>query len=144
MGARKRRRRRRLLSWDTEESINLTPLLDVIFNLIFFFLLATTIKQSQAFLDVKLPKSSRANIVKKEKKIIVITLDKENRIFFEKDEVSIDDLEKKLIETSPEEVDRIVLRGDAKSYHESVVNILDVCVKAGHRGVSVEVKKEDK
>ena len=135
-------RRRRLLSWEAEESINLTPLLDVIFNLIFFFLLATTLRQSKAFLDLRLPSAQRASLETPPKKTLVISLTRENKIYMGKKEFNLESLENELKNTAPSELDKLIVQGDALAHHETVVKVLDVCVRSGHTDVSIEVKKE--
>ena len=52
----RRRKRRRALEWGVEESINLTPLLDMIFNLIFFFILAQPCARQNRFSTSAFPK----------------------------------------------------------------------------------------
>ena len=133
---------RHLVDWEGESGINLTPLLDMIFNLIFFFILATTIKQTQAFLDIRLPSASEARRAESPKKIIVLVVTKENDIYLDDRPISADALEKELISHQPREVEQIILKGDANARHETIVRVLDACAKAGHIGVSVEVKKD--
>ena len=48
------RKRRRGAEQD-ESEVNLTPMLDVIFNLLFFFILATTLRQDYLEIAVDLP-----------------------------------------------------------------------------------------
>jgi biopolymer transport protein ExbD len=139
----KRSKRRRRLTWSGEESINLTPLLDMIFNLIFFFILATTLRQSKAFLEVRLPQSSQAALQNIQKKTIVITLTREDRIFIGEKELTVESLEEELKNIPPNEIERLILQGDAMAHHEAVVKVLDACARAGHTGVSVEVKHRE-
>lgn len=139
----KRSKRRHRLTWSGEESINLTPLLDMIFNLIFFFILATTLRQSKALLEVRLPQSSQAALQKMQKKTVVITLTRDDRIFIGEKEMTIQSLEEDLKNIPPNEIERLILQGDAQSHHEAVVQVLDICARAGHTGVSVEVKHKE-
>ncbi|MBN1899956.1 biopolymer transporter ExbD [Candidatus Sumerlaeota bacterium] len=140
----KHSKRRRHLTWSGEESINLTPLLDMIFNLIFFFILATTLRQSKALLEVRLPQSSQGALQSIEKNIIVITLTSEDRIFLGEKEATIESLEQELKTIPPNEIESLILQGDARAHHEAVVRVLDACARAGHTGVSVEVKSPQK
>lgn len=140
MKMKKRSKRRQRLTWSGEESINLTPLLDMIFNLIFFFILATTLRQSKALLDVRLPQASQAVLQNIQRNTIVITLTREDRIFLGEKEMTLKSLEKELKDIPPNEIERLILQGDAQAHHEAVVKVLDTCVRAGHTGVSVEVK----
>ena len=139
----KRSKRRRFLTWSGEESINLTPLLDMIFNLIFFFILATTLRQSKAFLDIRLPRASQAALQNIQRKTIIITLTRENRIFLDEMEMTLETLEQVLKDAPPHEIERLILQGDAQAHHEAVVKVLDTCARAGHTGVSVEVKRKE-
>ena len=143
MSGKRSKRRRHLLTWAGEESINLTPLLDVIFNLIFFFLLATTLRQTQAFIEVDLPSAKQAAVAEAPKKKIEITLTVDNRLYLNDREVDFDELENRLREIDPEKVERVILKGDAGARHENVVRVLDICSAAGHLGVSVEVRKQN-
>jgi len=136
----RRIRRRNRLTWAGEDSINLTPLLDVIFNLIFFFLLATTLKQAKAFLDVRLPYAQQAAHITAPKRTIIITVNRDDKIYLGAREVSFEELERELKKTSPTEVEGVILRGDAYAHNKAIVKVLDTCVRAGHFSVALEVK----
>jgi len=141
--SRKNRVMKRLLRGvEVGEGINLTPLMDMIFNLIFFFILATEVRQSHAFLEVRLPHVTQTARMESAGKTLVITVTKDNRVFLEKREISPESLEAELKKIPPAQVSRIAIKGDAQAYHETIVKVLDACVKAGHTGVSVEVKSE--
>ncbi len=133
-------RRKRYLTWVSEDSINLTPLLDVIFNIIFFFILATTIREAKSFLEVQLPSSSEAAAREAETATLIITVTDTNRIYLNEREVTPKDLEVMLREQDVANVREIIIRGDAKAYNQTIVDVLDACARAGHYAVSIEVK----
>ncbi|HPB31676.1 MAG TPA: biopolymer transporter ExbD [Candidatus Sumerlaeota bacterium] len=137
-----RRERRHLLTWAGEESINLTPLLDVIFNLIFFFLLATTLRQARAFVDIRLPHSSRAVEDQPEQNILVISITRDDVLYLDQKSLTEDELLESLRAAAPEKTEKVVVRGDAEARHQMVVKVLDLCAQAGHRNVSLEVLTE--
>jgi len=137
----RRRKRHNLLGWGEEESINLTPLLDMIFNLIFFFILATTLRQSKALLEVRLPSVAKAIQETMPKKSLVITVTKEDKIFLGEREMTLESLDADLKNIPPQELGKLIIQGDAQAHHEAIVKVLDACARAGHRGVSVEVKR---
>lgn len=133
-------RRKRSLTWVSEDSLNLTPLLDVIFNLVFFFILATTIREAKSFLEVQLPSSSQAAVREAEKATLIITVTDTNKIYLGEQEVTPKDLEGLLKERPAANVKEIIVRGDAKAYNQTIVDVLDACARAGHYAVSIEVK----
>ena len=58
--------------------IDLTPLIDVVFQLLIFFILTTTFENNPAF-RVKLPKANNAD-VKQEPKAVVVTVTSDGKI----------------------------------------------------------------
>ena len=133
-------RRKRYLTWVSEDSLNLTPLLDVIFNLVFFFILATTIREAKSFLEVQLPSSSEAAAREAETATLIITVTETNKIYLGEREATPEDLEALLREPGVAKVKEIIVRGDAKAYNQTIVNVLDACARAGHYAVSIEVR----
>ena len=133
-------RHKRYLTWVSEDSINLTPLLDVIFNIIFFFILATTIREAKSFLEVQLPSSSEAAAREAETATLIITVTDTNKIYLNEREVTPKDLEALLKEEHVGKVREIIIRGDAKAYNQTIVDVLDACARAGRYAVSIEVK----
>jgi len=136
----KHRRRRSRLAWAGEDSINLTPLLDVIFNLIFFFLLATTLRQTKAFLEVKLPYAHQVSQLSPQKKTIIITISRDDKVYLGEKEVSFDKLVQELKRVSADEIGGVIVRADAYAHNKAIVKVLDACARAGHRGIALEVK----
>jgi biopolymer transport protein ExbD len=136
-------RRKRNLVWVSDDSMNLTPLLDVIFNLIFFFILATTIREAKSFLEVQLPSSSEAAQREAETATLIITVTDENKIYLGEQQITAKNLEAELKEKHATDVKEIIIRGDAKAYNQTIVDVLDACARAGHYAVSIEVKSRE-
>ncbi|MBI5154020.1 biopolymer transporter ExbD [Candidatus Poribacteria bacterium] len=123
--------------------LNLTPLLDVIFNLLFFFMLSTTIRQKERFLDMTLPASSTAESRAVDKRIPEIVVDREGRIFFEDDYITLPGLEAKLTAAVRREgFEEVVLSIDGELAWQRIIDVTDVCRKAGVRTVTPRTKSE--
>ncbi|MCL5271318.1 MAG: biopolymer transporter ExbD, partial [bacterium] len=65
-----------------EPGINLTPMLDMIFNLLFFFVLATQIRTNARQMEVQLPEAGSAVAADEKKAPPVVTLDAKGNIYF--------------------------------------------------------------
>ena len=124
--------------------VNLTPMIDIIFNLLIFFLITAVI--SQKGLNLKLPESSTAE--KRPKKSLEITVTKDEAILFDGKEVSKSDVEKVLREEknrpASQKADSIVLKSDAKAPFGIFVSIMDVARKLGLKNlvIATEMPKE--
>ncbi|MDD5556569.1 MAG: biopolymer transporter ExbD [bacterium] len=125
-----------------EDSLNLTPLIDVMFNLLIFFLVATSFQRLQRELQVDLPKSKAAGQVAIDIQPIAVTVDREGKVTMAEREVTIEELPGLLREAvAAARKPRVFVRGDAKSYHEHIVAVLGACQEAGITDVSLATEE---
>ncbi len=120
---------------EEETIINLTPLIDVVFLLLIFFMVSTTFsKESQ--LRIKLPESSDEPIEKQEVKFLEIEINSDG-VYAVKgpDEEaakellnsSRETLRRALLRVMQDDVDAVtVIRADRRTPHESVIRAMDV------------------
>jgi biopolymer transport protein ExbD len=127
-------RRRRIAT-----GINLTSLLDAIFNLVFFFLLATTLRQEEGQARVQLPHSDTAEEVSIDRK--AISLDAQGRIFYGETPIQEAELEIELRRLADRGVTEIMIRGDENVGLGRVYGIMDLCRKSGLEAVSLVSQK---
>ncbi|MBI3735262.1 biopolymer transporter ExbD [Candidatus Sumerlaeota bacterium] len=112
------------------KGINLAPMLDTVLNLIFFFLVATSLKSRNLSLNVHLPSSQSATSAA-ERRIPSVTLDAAGKIFYdgrEREEQEFEEDMKKLAAQGTKEID---IRGDRDVNFGNVVHLMDLCKKAG-------------
>ena len=116
-------------------AINIAPLVDVIFLLVIFFAVSTTFLET-AGLKLELPASS--STADQELKELTVLLDAEGAIFFDEEDVTIEELGPKLSAALTER-DRkmVVLRADKSTSHGDVVRLMDVIREAGAEGLVV-------
>ena len=126
----KRRRR-------SDSSADITPLLDVVFILLVFFMLtAVTAPQGIA---VDLPEAKTVQEQKDTPSIISIT--KEDKIYFNKEATDVEGLKKHLAGVGAE--DPIIIQGDQEIEYGLFVEVMDAVRETGSRKIvlSAEVKK---
>ncbi len=115
--------------------VNMAPLIDIVFLLLIFFIVTTSFVKETG-IDVQRP--SAATAVYKEKSNILIGIDKEGRLFFDKKEVDIlgirAHLERSLAE-NPEASAIIV--ADKTSITGIVIEVMDQCRLAGVQNISI-------
>ena len=85
---------------DNELEVNITPLIDVVFLLLIFFMVSTTF-QRESEITIELPESS-GDIAETEKKVIEISIDNQGRYFVNQRRVKDTDIKtlKKAISTA--------------------------------------------
>ncbi len=98
-----------------DEEINLAPLLDCIFILVFFFLVATTIRTDEARIQVNLP-NAHVEAVAPTRDTIEIVNTEDGEIVIDgvtADQTELEPAIRRAIDEHPR--DRVVVRGDARS-----------------------------
>ncbi|MCD6579788.1 biopolymer transporter ExbD [bacterium] len=124
---------------DEELKFDLTPLVDVIFLLLIFFMVTTTFVY-QPTIKINLPSSKQP--VSVNRNYISITVDKNGNIFlFEKKLKSVKELVAFLRREYEDNNDRIVLiRGDKDTRYENVITLLDTVKNTGFKRVLIATK----
>lgn len=116
-------RQRRFLA-----EINVIPLVDVVLVLLVIFMV--TAPMLYRGMDIKLPVSA-SNTIKPEIRA-VLTIEKDQRLYLDKDQVSVAQLERKLHMLKQEHADvSLYLRADRDVPYGVVVQVMDGVKKAG-------------
>jgi len=102
--------------------IEMIPLIDIVFLLLVFFIYAMLSMVVHRGFKVDLPQATTAEIDKED--YASITVDKENRILLNKEEVLIENLSEE-IKTEIKEGVKIFINGDKEADLGVVINILD-------------------
>ena len=123
---------RRMLSGGDEEqeaSVDITPMLDVVFiMLIFFIVTATFVKESG--IDVNRPQAATA--VVKEKANILIAIDAHNKIWINRREVDVRSVRPNIERLHAENPKgTVVIQADKDSRNEVLVQVMDASRLAG-------------
>lgn len=118
-------RRRKLFDEpDIPPTINIVPMIDVIFAILTFFIMSTLFLGRFEGLAVNLPKAKTA---KPQKTIrATVTLDKQGKLFLNKSQIQVDSLSgsvQKLAESGKDLV--VVLNADGSVTHDRVVAVMD-------------------
>ena len=122
-------------------NINLTPLIDIVFLLLIFFMLTANFIEKEG-MKINVPETkSSPSPVKKENLIIYLT--RENKIFYKGKFVSKEQLLKILKHDLLENPDKIViLKSDKNANVGIAVEILDIAKMAGAKKFVIATKKK--
>ena len=118
-------------------SFPLAPMIDILFLLLIFFIATYAYQQVEREMSVALPVSDESTSLEQSTSDIIINITKEGNIIVNRRQVSINQL-KGLLEQASEVlgVDSVLIRADKKTYHEYVVDVLDVCAGLDIKKVS--------
>ncbi len=124
-------RRRRALG----TTVDLTPLIDVTFQLLIFFLLTATFKDFSS-LDVELAEAKNQQ-KSKEQKAVVVSIDESGRIEVDAKVVDPRELEMRLCASYQEGKSTVHIRADKDSKHLKLVDTMDIAKRCGFENLGI-------
>lgn len=131
------RRRSLVRQHGEEQKINLTPMLDVVFiMLIFFIVTATFVKEIG--LDINQPEDDRPKTVNPDKRAIVVQISSRDRIIISDREVDWSAVRANIERMHAEDPEApVVIRPHHESKTETLVHVMDSAHQAGVWNVSL-------
>ena len=126
---------------ETEYSINILPMIDIIFAILSFFIISSLYLTKIDTIKVNLPKSSTA--VREQNKPQIITIDNNENIYFNSREISLTNMSS-IIRTNIENLEEpiVILRADTSVKHGFIVNLLDELRKIENLKIGISTDKK--
>mgnify|MGYP002632796226 FL=1 len=119
------------------DEINVIPFIDIMLVLLVMVLTtATFIKQGVIPVDLPQAQTSQKKELKGE---VTVYVNEKGKMFFEKEEVSLSDLEQKLSQLSKTQT--VILRSDKKSKFQDFVSVMDILKRLGHEQLYIVTKE---
>ena len=123
----------------SKDFLNLTPLIDIVFLLLIFFMLTSNFIEKEG-IKIKLPESSSKTVVKNDTITIYVT--KENKIYFHGKFIDIKTLPIVLKDAiSNSDTKTVILKADKDSKMEIAVKVLDLAKTFGAKKLIIATKK---
>ncbi len=136
-------------SRDEQPTINLTPMIDIVFLLIIFFMVGTKfseLTEAEKHIELNVPEVSEAKALTAAPKKRVINVFRDGRIALDGENVTIEQLKEKL-QSAKSEYSKVgvIVRGDAVSYFQNVADVLATChsVEIADLQVAVRVARKE-
>lgn len=128
-------------------AIDLTPLIDVVFMLLIFFMVSTTFKD-QSMIRIDLPKATQQNQQENQEKAIDLTIDVQGNFYVDGKRVvntQVETLKRALqIAIGDREHPPLTINADGKTPHQAVVTAMDAARQVGLVHLSIATKNTSK
>lgn len=127
-----------LSQWRDEEPIvPMTPMLDVIFLLLIFFIITSVFARMENELSITVPSADSATPPKRSLGELIVNLRFDGTLVVNQKKVSVDQLKMLLARIAKQYPDQsVIIRGDRKATLEYAIGIMDACAKSGVWNVS--------
>ena len=119
----------------------MTPLLDVVFLLLVFFLVSTSFVKPEKSIDIKLPTAQQAAEPPSERHTVVVNVRENGLLVVDQRVLSgSEDLEQTLRHSHKANPDlTVVIYGDRSAAHKHIVKVMNAALKVGIEDMSIAV-----
>lgn len=129
---------------EDKTDVSLTPLIDVVFLLLIFFMVTTTF-DNDASLKIELPKASNT-VQSEQKQSLEVVIDRQGQYYM--DGKRLLDGQTRTLQTAlaklakQYELEKVTIRADANTPHQYVVSVMDAAGKVGLSKVFIATSSE--
>lgn len=125
--------------------VNLTPMIDMVFLLLIFFLVTSRFAEEDRELDVVLPSASEARPLTAKPKEIFVNIDQAGKLFVDGRVITSVELDRFLTRAASDNPlgQSVVIRADKRVVLDNVVVVMNLCNKAGIRDYSITTAGEE-
>lgn len=113
---------------------DLTPLIDAVFILLIFFVVATTFREEEKTLRLDLPTATQSSPPSESSRQVVISVDASGRCFYDDTLVEIEAVGQRLRQ---DRVTEVIIRGDSTMAYQQIVDVIDQCYRANVRAMGL-------
>ncbi len=125
-----------------QKEINITPLVDMVFLLLIFFMLTSSFIVLPG-IKINLPKAVTSEVIKE--KNIVITINSENVIYLNEKPITPTELTGYLANLVKDKKDKpLLIKADKNAQMGTIVRVWDICRKVGISQVNIATLQEMK
>lgn len=121
------------------ESLPMTPLIDVVFLLLIFFLVATTLSEEERQMNIQVPVASEARPLVAKPSELVVNVDASGQYYISGENVKLSELQQAFDRAWANNHDRtsVLIRADRQCPWDHVMAALNACNKAKIRDYRV-------
>ncbi len=125
-----------------ETNVNLVPMIDVVFQLVLFFMVTSTFVLTPG-IKLTLPESSSSEQVSMTR--MVVSIISRNEIYLNQDRYQdmngLDQGLSRIGEEERKEIKTVVIEGDSSVPYDLMIDVLDTLRQNGFRGISLKTRE---
>ena len=113
--------------------LSMTPLIDVVFLLLIFFLVTSRLSQEDRELDIPLPSAANAMPMTVEPQEMIVNISQDGAIVVNSQTYDAEKFERMLVQTIADNPlgQSILIRADRRVPLQTPVDVMDICLQAG-------------
>ena len=127
---------------EEKSELQMAPMIDIIFQLIIFFMVVTQLNKLEVPEDIKLPVAEESADKSGNPNQIIVNVYKDGRIFITPEYYDLDGLFKLLGSEEKKGMLKVYIRGDKMTQFADIMDVMKTCAEAGIWDVSFSTYQE--
>ena len=130
---------------DEQPTLNLTPMIDIVFLIIIFFMVGAKFTELERKIGLEVPQVSDVSALAPAPEKRIVNVYRDGRVALDRQFMTLDELKAQLANARREYDELgVVVRGDAEGQFQNVANVLGACREAGisEMGISVRLARK--
>ena len=132
---------------DEQPTLNLTPMIDIVFLLIIFFMVGTKFTELERKIGLRVPEVADKGALTAAPERKMVNVFRDGTVTLDRVPVTLGELTSRLATARSQYSDLgVLVRGDARGEFQLVASVLNACKQAGIRelGISVRLVRQEK
>jgi biopolymer transport protein ExbD len=126
---------------DETPTLNLTPMIDIVFLLVIFFMVGTKFTELERKIGLKVPEVSDSGALTAAPERRVVNVYRDGAVTLDREPVTLEQLTQQLAAARTQYADLgVLVRGDAKGEFQRVAEVLNACKQAGISELGISVR----
>lgn len=126
---------------DEQPTLNLTPMIDIVFLLIIFFMVGTKFTELERKIGLRVPEVAETGALTAAPERKVVNVYRDGGITLDRKPVTLEELTQRLAAARAQYADLgVLVRGDANGRFQRVAEVLNACKQADVRELGISVR----
>ncbi len=126
---------------DEQPALNMTPMIDIVFLLIIFFMVGTKFTELERKIGLRVPEVTDKGALTAAPQRRIINVFRDGTVTLDRVPVTLDELTSQLAAARSQYSDLgVLVRGDAQGEFQLVASVLNACKQAGIRDLGISVR----
>jgi biopolymer transport protein ExbD len=126
---------------DEQPSLNMTPMIDIVFLLIIFFMVGTKFTEMEKKIDLTVPDVVDRGTLTAAPERRIVNVYRDGSITLDREEVTLEELTRRLAHARSQYSDLgVLVRADHQGEVGPLAKVLNACVQAGIRRTAISVR----
>jgi len=126
---------------DEEPTLNLTPMIDIVFLLIIFFMVGTKFTELERKIGLQVPQVTDHGTLTAAPEKRVVNVYRDGTITLDREPVTLDELTARLATARSQYAELgVLIRGDGEGPYQNVAEVFNACKQAGINQLAISVR----